>query len=66
MKTKKKTFDCVACKRQAQARIYEVIRNLSPEEEIAYFRKAAEEGPLGEWWRSLTASRHSTAGPSRK
>ena len=52
MKTKnKKDFDCVEFKRQAQARIYETIKDLSPEEEIEYFRKAAEQGPLGDWWK---------------
>ena len=49
----KKEFDCVEFKRQAQARIYERIKGLSPEEEIEYFRKAADEGPLGEWWKSI-------------
>lgn len=48
----KKDFDCVEFKRQAQARIYERIKDLSPEEEIDYFRKAAEEGPLGEAWKA--------------
>ena len=46
----KKDFDCVEFKREAQARIYERIKGLSPEEEIDYFHKAAEEGPLGESW----------------
>lgn len=49
----KKEFDCIEFKRQAQARIYERIRGLSPQEEIEYFRKAADEGPLAEWWRAL-------------
>ena len=49
----KKEFDCIEFKRQAQARIYERIRNLSPEEEIEYFRKAADEGPLAERWRAI-------------
>ncbi len=52
-----KEFDCIEFKRQAQARIYERIRDLSPEEEIEYFRKAADEGPLGEWWKSIRARR---------
>ena len=57
MNTKKKTdggegFDCVAFKRRAQARIYERLKGLSPEEGIAYFRRAAEEGPLGDWWKA--------------
>ena len=49
----KKEFDCVEFKRQAQSRIYERIRDLSPKEEIEYFRKAADEGPLGQWWKSI-------------
>jgi hypothetical protein len=49
----KKDFDCVELKREAQARIYERIKNLSPEEEIEYFRKAAEEGPLGAHWKAI-------------
>lgn len=51
-----KTFDCVAFKRREQARIYRKIKALSPEEEITYFRKAAERGPIGEWWRSIRRS----------
>ena len=49
----KKDFDCVEFKRRAQARIYKRIKDLSPEEEIDYFRKAAEEGPLAESWKAF-------------
>ncbi len=48
-----KEFDCVEFKRRAQSRIYERIKGLSPEEEIEYFRKAVDEGPLAEWWRAI-------------
>lgn len=52
MKTKaKKDFDCIEFKRQAQARIYDQIKDLSPQQEIEYFRRAAEEGPLGDSWK---------------
>ena len=53
MKTREpqKDFDCVEFKRRAQARINERIKNLSPQEEIDYFRRAAEEGPLGQPWK---------------
>jgi hypothetical protein len=51
----KKEFDCVEFKRQAQSRIYERIKGLSPQEEIEYFRQAADEGPLGQWWKSIRA-----------
>lgn len=49
----RKAFDCVRMKREAQARIYEEIKDLTPEEEIAYFRRAAETGPLGDWWQRV-------------
>ena len=53
MKTKsKKSFDCVEFKRRAQARIYGKIKGLTPQEEIAYFKQAAREGPLGAWWQA--------------
>lgn len=48
-----KEFDCVEFKRQAQVRVYEAIKDLSPEQEIDHFRRAAVQGPLGNWWRSL-------------
>ena len=58
MNKKKKEFDCVAFKREAQARIYERIKDLSPLEEIEYFRNAAEQGPLGEYWKAVVARAH--------
>ncbi len=48
-----KEFDCIEFKRRAQSRIYKRIKGLSPEEEIEYFRQAADEGPLGQWWKSI-------------
>ena len=35
----KKGFDCVEMKRRAQAKIYEEIKNLSPREELAYWKR---------------------------
>jgi hypothetical protein len=49
-------FDAVAFKRDVQAQVSEEIKGLSPQEEIAYFRKAAESGPLGAWWRSIRSN----------
>ena len=46
-------FDCLEFKRQAQARIYEKITGPSHDEEIEYFRRSVDEGPLGEWWKAL-------------
>ena len=50
MKKIEKTFDCLAFKRAAQLQIYEEIKELSREEEIAYFHKRAETGSLKDWW----------------
>jgi hypothetical protein len=49
----RKTFDCVGFKRKVQAEIYEEIKELSPEQEIEYFRRRAATGPLGKWWQGL-------------
>jgi hypothetical protein len=48
-----KKFDCVEFKRQAQREIYEQIKDLSPEEQIRYYRERAAAGALGEWWRTI-------------
>ena len=53
----KKEFDCLEFKRHVQEEIYEEIKDLTHEEEIEYFRRTSEEGPLGEWWKSV--KRHS-------
>jgi len=50
MKKSEKTFDCIAFKRAAQLQIYEEIKNMSREEQIAYFHNKAETGPFKEWW----------------
>jgi len=48
-----KDFDCIAFKRQSQAKIYEEIKNLTPQKEIDYFRNKVEKGPFAEWWKTL-------------
>jgi pyridoxine/pyridoxamine 5'-phosphate oxidase len=50
MKKSEKSFDCIAYKRATQLQIYEEIKGLSREEEIAYFHKRAETGSLKDWW----------------
>jgi len=49
----KKEFDCIEFKHRAQSRIYERIKNPSPQEGIEYFRSAASEGPLRDWWKAI-------------
>ena len=53
MKRTKKTFDCIAFKQKAQERIYEEIKDMSWEEEVTYFQRAAKSGPLGSWWKRV-------------
>jgi hypothetical protein len=43
MTTKQKTFDCVEMKRQAALRIYERIKDLTPEEQLAYWQQRDEQ-----------------------
>ncbi len=48
-----KEFDCIAAKREAQAAIFEDIKGIAAEQEIEYFHKAATDGPLGGWWKTV-------------
>lgn len=62
----KKTFDCLAFKDRAQARLIEETRGMAAGQEIAYLAKKAEEGPLGQWWKQVkeaTAIRKDSAVP---
>jgi hypothetical protein len=56
-KRKNKTFDCISYKHEVQSKIYEETRNMTPEEQIEYFRRRAEEGSLGSWWRKVQEQR---------
>ncbi len=44
-----KDFDCLKFKQQAQEKISEVIKNLTPTEQIEYFCQEAESSSLGQW-----------------
>jgi hypothetical protein len=57
-----KGFDCIEFKRRAQAEIYQEIKGLSPEKQIAYFRRRAAHGPLGKWWKALERRSGAAAG----
>jgi hypothetical protein len=57
-----KGFDCIEFKRRAQAEIYQEIKGLSPEKQIAYFRRRAAQGPLGKWWKALERRNGAAAG----
>ena len=43
MKTKTKTFDCIAMKRKSQEAIRAQVRGMTREEEAAFFREGREE-----------------------
>ncbi len=53
-KKKAKTFDCIEFKYKAQERIYNDIKNLSPDEEIAYFNRKVQEGTFSDFVRLVT------------
>jgi hypothetical protein len=52
----KKEFDCIAMKREAQARIYDEIKGMSVEEQIGYFQKAVRSSRFREWWEKADRS----------
>lgn len=50
-----KSFDCIAFKRRAQEKIYEEIKEMTAEEEIAYFKRLAKTGPFARLKKSSPA-----------
>ncbi|MDO8447080.1 MAG: hypothetical protein Q7T53_13465 [Deltaproteobacteria bacterium] len=52
MKTEK-GFHCVEFKHEAQMQIYKEIKDMTPEQEIEYFRRRVETGVLGKLWGKL-------------
>lgn len=50
-----KKFDCIQNKRDAQTKIYQTIKQMTPEEEIAYFRQSIDQSKFSNWWKSLTS-----------
>lgn len=59
-----KDFDCISFKRQVQEQIFEEIKDLTIDEQVDYFSRRAQEGPLGEWWRKIQC-KTDTAGTER-
>lgn len=59
-KKKVKTFDCLEFKYKAQERIYNEIKNLSPDEEKAYFNSKVKEGSFKDFVASLTKKKSET------
>ncbi len=57
-------FRCVESKNAAQEEIVEEIKDLSPEEEIAYYRRTARKGPFKNLWKKAWQGR--SAAPRRK
>lgn len=55
MTTHKKEFDSIQIKRAAQEKIYEVIKGMTPEEEIAYFRRSLDKSKFSKWWQSVSS-----------
>lgn len=55
-----KDFDCISFKQNAQEKIYEQIKGMTPAEEIAWFRQKVAHGSFGGWAERLI-SRNSAA-----
>ncbi|MGH2569413.1 MAG: hypothetical protein ACRDGA_13830 [Bacteroidota bacterium] len=55
MTTPKKEFDSIQIKRDAQTKIYEAIIEMTPEEEIAYFRQSVDQSKFSTWWKSVSS-----------
>jgi hypothetical protein len=51
-KKAKKTFDCVAMKREIQRQISAEIAGMTHAEELEYYRREAGKGPFGWLWRA--------------
>ena len=49
----KRRLNCVALKRRAQAKIYADTKQMTAAEQIEYFRRRAESGALGAWWKRV-------------
>ncbi|HOX37822.1 MAG TPA: hypothetical protein PL033_07520 [Candidatus Brocadiia bacterium] len=49
----RKTLDTLALKDKIQAHIREEIKGMSAAEELEYYHRAAEYGPLSDLWRRL-------------
>ena len=60
-----KDFDCLKFKQQAQERISEEIKNLTPAEQIKYFCQEAESHSLGQWWKSIKNRSNAVGGGER-
>jgi hypothetical protein len=50
-------FSCLEYKWHVQREVHEETKELTPEQELRYFREAAENGPLGAWWKALQQRR---------
>jgi len=55
MTTPKKEFDSIQVKREAQEKIYEAIKGMTPEQEIEYFRQALNKSKFSKWWQSAAS-----------
>lgn len=51
----KKDFDSIQMKRDAQTKIYETIKRMNSQEEIAYFRRSIEDSKFAAWWKSISS-----------
>ena len=55
MTTPKQEFHSIRIKRDAQEKIYDAIKEMTPEEEVAYFQQSIEGSKFSKWWQSASS-----------
>jgi hypothetical protein len=58
-------FDCLEFKWKVQSEIYEKTKNMTVEEQIEYFRQAAESGPFADLVKALRAREQKASGAAQ-
>jgi hypothetical protein len=46
-----KSFDCLGYKKQVQEQLYEATKGMDAAQQVAFYRKQAREGSLGDVWK---------------
>ncbi len=52
-KKQKKEIEPVELKRQIQAEMHDETKHMTPEQKRIFYKKEAETGPLGKFWKSI-------------
>ena len=47
--------DAIDIKRDAQRKIYEIIKEMTPEQEISHFQQSVNKSRFADWWKSTSS-----------